>query len=70
MKSFRNFLKRQYYELVLGMTTIILLGLLIICLVLAMISVTSGISQTIGAPRGEEKATMFDLDAAAALNLD
>jgi hypothetical protein len=65
-----KFLKRQFYELLLGVTAILMMGLLIIYVVLAMISVTSGISRTVGVTNGNDKTIMFDLEAAAALNFD
>ncbi|MEK7094172.1 MAG: hypothetical protein AAB903_02425 [Patescibacteria group bacterium] len=65
-----TFLKNQYYTIILGITAITLMALLILYLVLAMISVTSGVSQTIGVPSGTAKTVLFDLEAADRLNLD
>ncbi|MEK7187845.1 MAG: hypothetical protein AAB691_03315 [Patescibacteria group bacterium] len=65
-----HFLKTKAYDIGLGVIAVLLMTLLILYLVLAMISITSGISQTISIGHEDVQRTKFDLGAAAALNLN
>ena len=65
----RNFM-RQFYGVFLGLIALVLLGLLAVCLVLAMMNITSGISQTIGPPDGVSKPALFKIDDAASIGLN
>lgn len=65
-----SFFSKRYYELLLGGIAVFLFGLLIIYLVLAMMSITSGIGRTIGPNDRQTESVGFNLDAAATLGLD
>lgn len=65
-----SFFSKRYYELLLGGVAVFLFGLLIIYLVLAMMSITSGIGRAIGPSDRQAGSVGFNLDAAATLGLD
>lgn len=65
----KNFLKKNYYELILGLIVLGISGLLILYFILAMMSITSGIGPAIGPNQQSEGSLMFDLEAAASLGI-